>query len=156
MQTIELFDTSRKRGLLFLAGYILSLITCGSTVRADEGIYPITASDRDFFREIRNAVLAQDIDRFANAVAYPIVLRSGRHEIIVRNKKALKKNAKLVFNEHLKPVVKSQSPDTLFKNWQGVMIGDGQIWFSKVIEDGQKQGSSVFRIVAINLGTARP
>ena len=154
MKTAELFHNCGKHYLWFSAAYILLLAPCACTLRAEEGIYSITASDKDFFGQIRNAVLTDNIDWFAKAVAYPIALRSGGHEITVRNKQAFKKRAKLVFNEHLKSVVRSQSADTLFKNWQGVMIGDGVIWFSEVIEKGQKQQGWVFRIVAINLETA--
>jgi hypothetical protein len=44
----------------------------------------------------------------------------------------------------VKAAVASQSPDCLFANWQGVMIGSGVIWF-------EQENHGAMRIKAINL-----
>jgi len=150
MKTGDLFHSWGERFLLPSAAYVLLLVSWASITWAQESFYPITPSDKALFGQIRNAILTDNIDWLANSVSYPTVLRPGGHEIRVSSKRALKKRAKLFLNEHLKSIVRTQSPDTLFKNWQGVMIGDGEIWFSEVVEKGQKQRGWMFRVIAIN------
>jgi hypothetical protein len=150
MKIGDLFHSWGERFLLPLAANVLLLVSCACTVQAEESFYPITTSDKAFFEQIRNSILTDDIDWLAKSVAYPIVLRPAGNEIAVRNKHDLKKRSKLILNEHLKSVVRTQSPDTLFKNWQGVMIGDGEIWYSKIIEKGREKRGWVLRVIAIN------
>ena len=50
--------------------------------------------------------------------------------MVVRGSAELLKRYREVFNDNVVRAMKAQEPDTLFANWQGVMVGDGQIWFS--------------------------
>jgi len=150
MKTGDLLGYWGERSLLPLAAYVLLLVSCACTAQAEESFYPVTTSDKAFFEQIRNAILTDDIDWLANSIAYPIVLRLPGNEITVRNKHDLKKRSKLILNERMKSVVRTQSPDTLFKNWQGVMIGDGEIWYSMIIEKGREKRGWVLRVIAIN------
>ncbi len=43
----------------------------------------------------------------------------------------------------MKDAIAAQTYETLFANWQGVMIGNGELWFSGV-------EPPVVRIIAIN------
>jgi hypothetical protein len=155
MKSAHRLHTLGKGYLLSWVAYVLLLISFACTIRAErrEGC-TINASDKAFFEQIRNAILKDDIDWLANSITYPIVLRPNGRKIAVSNKRDLKKRAKLILNEHLKSLVSTQYPDTLFKNWQGVMIGDGEIWFSEVVDKEQEKQGWVFRIIAINLNTA--
>jgi hypothetical protein len=119
--------------------------------KADLHEFSISASDKTFFEQIRTAVLADDVEWFSEAVHYPIVLRPSNGEIKINNKKDFKKHATLVFTTLLKSTLQNQSPDSLFKNWQGVMIGNGEIWFSKVGEKTENGIVWTYRIIGINL-----
>lgn len=134
------------------AAALLILLFAAPRSGADTDFYPVTASDRAFFEHVRKAVLADDIEQFSEAVSFPIVLRSGGKELKLENKRDFKQHAALILTTRLKSVVRKQSPDSLFKNWQGVMIGQGEIWFSEVEETGQGNGqvTKMQRIIAIN------
>jgi hypothetical protein len=95
-------------------------------------MYPVTASDKTFFE----------------ALSYPVVLEKGGFKL--KTKKDAKEHATALFDEHLKSAVRNQSPDSLFKNWQGVMIGNGEIWFSEVAKGPGKEKVWVYRIIKIN------
>jgi hypothetical protein len=119
---------------------------------ADARGFSVTASDKAFFEQIKNAVLTDDVEWFSGAVvSYTFVLRLDKGEIKLKNKADFKEHVALIFTTQLKSIVQKQSADSLFKNWQGVMIGDGEIWFSEV---GEKTGNGnvwVYRIIGINL-----
>lgn len=117
--------------------------------RAD--MYPVTAADKAFFKQVRKAVLTNDIKWLSEAVSYPLVLKTGKTEYKLKNKEDFAARAPLILTSHLKTTVQSQSPDSLFKNWQGVMIGNGEIWFSEVAETTAKEKTWAHRITRVNL-----
>ncbi len=120
---------------------------------AGTDLYPVTASEEAFFEQVRKAVLADDIERLSEVVSFPIVLRSGEQEVKIKDKRDFKEHAALILTTRLKSVVQNQSSGSLFKNWRGVMIGNGEIWFSEVgVKNGKADGLSwVYRIIAVNL-----
>lgn len=116
-------------------------------------MYPITTSDKAFFESIRNAILANDVEWLSIAVSYPIVLRSSKGEFKLENKGDLKARFTLIATPRVKSVVRNESPASLFKNWQGVMVGNGEIWFSEIAQtDEQGHQRWVQKIVALNIG----
>jgi hypothetical protein len=46
--------------------------------------------------------------------------------------------------------VVEQKPDELFKNWSGIMVGRGQVWFVTVAKDVKDPQTYYIVIVAIN------
>jgi hypothetical protein len=136
---------------LIIATVFLIFMFIAPQGKADFHMFPITVSDKAFFEQIKKAVLADDVEWFSEAVSYPIVLRPGKGEIKLKNKNDFKEHAALIFTTHRKSVVRNQLPDSLFKNWQGVMIGDGEIWFSEVGKKTENGNVWVYRIIAINL-----
>jgi len=125
--------------------------------RSDGDMYALTSSDQAFFERMRKAVLDDDTERVANALAYPFDARLEKGKIKLKTAKDFKKHAKIILNERLKSILRKQSIKTLFKNWQGIMVGDGEIWFSEVEENTNKasKDSWVYRITAINLDATR-
>lgn len=100
---------------------------------------------------MRKAVLGNDVKWLSEAMSYPIVLKSGESRYTLQNTNDFALHASVILTPHLKSTVQNQSPDTLFKNWQGVMVGKGEIWFSEVAENNGKETTWVQRIIAINL-----
>ena len=136
--------------LMFLTGWLVS-----SVCIADADYWSISTGDKAFFQEIKKAVLAQDFDWFADAVDYPIELHLVSRDHVqprtvrIRTRKQLNKYKSAIFNEDLRNAVRNQSADSLFKNWQGLMIGNGELWFDQRQIDGQTNWT--YRITAINL-----
>ena len=119
-----------KKLIITTVCLIFSFVACQS--RAE--MYPVTASDKAFFESVQSAVLTNGIEQFAEIVSYPIVLKLGKVEYKLQNKKGLIERAAMIFTPRLKSIVQNQSQDSLFKNWQGVRVGNGEIWFSEVAE----------------------
>jgi hypothetical protein len=118
--------------------------------KAESNVEPdnsVTAADKDFFRQIRRAILVDDVEWLSKAMSYPAVLDTSTGKVKLRNANDFKKHAKLILSSQLKSVVRNQSPDALFKNWQGVMAGDGEVWFDQ--EKTKKEERWVHRIHAL-------
>lgn len=131
--------------------FLGALVSC----RADADFYSITSGDKAFFEQIKKAVLADDFDSFSAVVAYPIELyfagerRLQPKSARIRTKAELKKYKSAIFCERLKSAVRNQTADSLFKNWQGRMVGNGELWFDQRQNIGQTNWT--YRITAINL-----
>jgi hypothetical protein len=131
---------------------LLAFLLADSPVTRGANMYPITKRDKAFFEDMRKAILADDMNWLStNLVTYPFDCGVGKSKIILRSKKDLRKHASRIFDAALKATVRNQSPDSLFKNWQGVMVGNGEIWFSELGDD--KDGKTVwtYSIIAINV-----
>lgn len=116
--------------------------------RESSPMYPITAQDKAFLERIQKAVLTNDVEWLSGVVSYPIVLKQNDKGITLKNSDDFKKYSASILTPYLKSAVQNQSPDSLFKNWRGVMIGNGVIWFSGIKEQPDEDWKD--RIIGIN------
>ena len=83
-------------------------------------------------------------------------LAAGGRRTVVRSRAELLRRYREVFNENVIRAVKAQEPDTLFANWQGVMLGDGQIWFSGVCAGKDRDtacADKTIKVITVNTKT---
>jgi hypothetical protein len=78
-------------------------------------------------------------------VHYPLRTSTGA----VRNVRDCVKAYADVFNARVVAAVTKQRFEKLFVNYQGVMIGDGEVWMSSLCRDKDCR-TSVFVIVTVN------
>ena len=79
-------------------------------------------------------------------IEYPLRVFSGRETHLVRNRAEFLTMYEKLFTMHIKDVIETESLACVFGNWQGAMIGEGEIWF-------REQSDGHFKIVSINLGS---
>jgi hypothetical protein len=128
------------------------LIPCFLSLETNAQFYPVSPSDQAFFKQAQRAVLTDDVEWLSRALSnYPFTVKLKAGQIKLKNKEDLKKHAKTIFNAKLKDAIRNQSSNSLFKNWQGVMIGDGEIWFSEIGQTNEHGTAWVQRIIAINV-----
>jgi hypothetical protein len=86
---------------------------------------------RKFLADLQRAVAAGDRQQIAAMVSYPLRTNLGGHVVKLGPKQLLAH-----FDELLPPktlaAITAQSFDTLFANSQGVMIGEGEVWFAAI------------------------
>jgi hypothetical protein len=103
---------------------------------------------RHFFQGIKDAVTKGDKASLARMVEYPITVPLGKRDQEIRTPEAFVKHYEEIINENLKAAVGEQTFETLFVNYDGVMIGNGVIWFSGLADaDGTNKR---IRIIAVN------
>jgi hypothetical protein len=127
------------------------LLLCLAPASSWGEMYPIKPSDKAYFGQVQKAVLEENVEWFSGAMSYPLVLKTSTGDVTLKDKTDVKRHAALIFSAHMKSVVGKQSSNSLFKNWQGVMIGDGEIWFSEVSEKTTNGNALVYRITAVNV-----
>ncbi|MBN2892871.1 MAG: hypothetical protein JXL97_13470 [Bacteroidales bacterium] len=102
-------------------------------INSDEQIYI-------FVRELRANV--QNKNNLSEMISYPIKANINGTKTEIANKESFVENFDQIFNKKISSAVKKSNYYDLFCNYQGVMIGDGEIWMGLV--DGK------IKIIAIN------
>ena len=97
-----------------------------------------------FFEALKTAVAAGDKQAVSAMVDYPFTARIGDKALTIRDAAQFVADYDKVITPKVKDAIAAQTYETLFANWQGVMIGNGELWFSGVGEP------PVVRIIAIN------
>jgi hypothetical protein len=143
---------------LFRTGVVLAVMLCGfvslQPLRAQpeqpcEGSTvdiqgPKTAkAARAFLAQLQAAVQANDKDKIAGMISYPLnVIHAGKRARI-RDKQTFLARYDNIFDEHIRQTILKQSARCLFGNANGEMIGNGEVWFSEM-------GDGSVKIITVN------
>ena len=93
---------------------------------------------RIFLAALKKAVAADDRNKVASMFLYPIVIDIRNRGVLFRTPASLIASYDLIFTPHLKKVIAEAQADALFRNYKGVMINDGEVWFEKINGRGCK------------------
>lgn len=97
-----------------------------------------------FLSELQRAVAAGERERVARMVLYPLRVRVNRRRVVLRNPRQFLARYDTLFNRRVREVLAAQKFEGIFRNWQGYMVGRGEIWFEQLADTGE------FKIIAIN------
>ena len=117
----------RRPSILLLGLFALGL---PNQVGAFE-VFPVTEADKQFLSQVSDAVKRQDVDWIAGHMAYPLSVTSSKGKRVVKTKEEFATIVKRELTASVRAKIAAGSKKLLFKNWQGVMIGDGVLWFSQ-------------------------
>ncbi len=96
-----------------------------------------------FLSSLQNATETADRRQLLGMIRYPFTIwKSGKRQRCYRGMAELESDLHRVMTPKVIKAVRAATFDSLFVNYQGVMIGNGEVWFSKR-DDG-------VRIIAIN------
>lgn len=109
-----------------------------------DGLFGGHASTQRFLETLKAAVAIDDRPGVAALVAYPLKTRMGGKAVTVKDAARFVAGYDKIMTDKVKTAIGRQTYAGLFANWQGVMIGDGEVWFSPL------DNSDKVRITAIN------
>ena len=95
------------------------------------------AQVRKTFDALQAAVAADDAEAVSRLVAYPLTV-NGRSHRRIRDRRAFLAAYQDLFDAKLRSIVRRQRFEDLFVNWQGVMLGDGELWIGGICERVKK------------------
>jgi hypothetical protein len=112
----------------------------------------------NFLASLQDAIRTENPNQVAVLVKFPLRVgypskQSARPlpAVQVRNAAELVRRYSEIFTPEVRAAVLAQSPDTLFRNWQGAMVGNGELWFTGVCLDSTCSRHRV-RVISINAG----
>jgi len=99
-----------------------------------------------FVEDIKAYVNNNDKNNIAKAISYPINVNVKDEKILIKNQEDFLKNYDIIFTTEYKKAIKDSFAKYMFVNSQGVMIGDGLMWFNGATPEETKS----MKIIAIN------
>ena len=121
--------------------------TAADTDKSLDGLFGDHKPYADFLAKLQKAVASDDKETVAGMVDYPFQARIDGKAVKIKDAKHFVADYDKVVTAKVKASVAKQTYPTLFANWQGVMIGDGELWFSEV---GKYEQHMAVKITAIN------
>ncbi|MGB8451342.1 MAG: M56 family metallopeptidase [Anaerocolumna sp.] len=109
--------------------------------------YPLTSSNTKdveaFASKIKSYVAENNKTGLAELVAYPIKVTINGSKVSISNKEEFEQNYDDIMNAGFEGKITKCYTKYLFSNYMGIMLGDGEIWFENLNDNG-------LRIYAIN------
>ena len=105
---------------------------------------PVPAADRfdvagltekeasDFLAALQAAVAQDNRGQVADLVAFPLNVNAGAAQVTLSSKQEFIDSYAQIIDPQVKAAILAQTTDGLFVNWQGVMIGRGEVWYGGV------------------------
>jgi len=86
------------------------------------------------FNTVKSLVAKGEKEKVAEYVNYPLTSAN----ITVNSKEEFIKNYDSIITEEVKNALINQKVEETFVNYKGVMVGNGQIWFSAIYDNNSK------------------
>lgn len=118
--------------------------TATETNQTLDTLFGSHAPYQQFFDKLQKAVGADDKQTVASMVDYPFRARINGKAVKLNDAAHFIADYNKIITAKVKQAIAKQTYATLFANWQGVSIGDGEVWFS-----GVGDGNAI-KITAIN------
>lgn len=108
---------------------------------------------RKFFQGFQEAITSRRADQVAGFVEFPLRVNLCKGSQTIQRKDFARRFPS-VFDARISEAVRKQTFENLFTNSQGVMIGDGEVWFSGVCEGTADDPCSKqrIRVITVNKG----
>ncbi len=97
------------------------------------------------FDKLKTAVASGDKEAVADLILFPLRVNGKGSALKITTREEFLKQYDTLFTEPIKKALANQSKDTLFVNYQGVMVGNGELWLGGDISAPQRLG-----IITIN------
>jgi hypothetical protein len=98
---------------------------------------------------LKQAAQSMTPDPIEPYLEYPFIARSPAGNIVIKSAKDLRRAFRRIFTDRVKAAILSQNLEDAFSNYQGVMVGDGEVWITEVCRERDCRDSK-YIIRAIN------
>jgi hypothetical protein len=102
------------------------------------------AKFRELMTSLQQAVQKHDASAVAALVSYPMDINPHTKKVLhIRTPEAFVAQYDSIITPHVAEVVAKQKYDKLFVNYQGAMLGDGELWIAGICKDKDCKQSEI-------------
>jgi hypothetical protein len=132
---------------------LIGLGTWSAAAEENDGLYPNDGPypETTLILELQVAIRNDDKDWFVSHLHFPVHYFGKKTKHIIHSKDWFLGHYSKIISPELKASILEQDPEHFFKNYQGLMVGDGglNIWFEDFGDPGDGIPSR-FEIITIN------
>lgn len=121
-----------------------------TTEQQIDGVYGTHEGFREFFDALQKAAAARDKAALAGMIKYPFETQIAGKQVTLTSEADAVGTFDSLFSLPVLKDVTDQKWEELFVNYQGVMIGNGAVWFSPECLDTECKKLGPVKIIAIN------
>jgi hypothetical protein len=128
----------------------------GNCTHPDPAIWPDCPDAIAFLAKFQYALKSNNREAVAMLVNYPLLVTGGAGKTHVRSRAQLLASFNGVFTAAVRNAILKATPDDVWGNYQGFMIGDGVIWFDGILPKDQASrppdpdAKYPFRVITVN------
>jgi len=115
---------------------------------ADQLGQDVAKKTRAFLAELQADVAKGDKATVASMISYPLLVIRNSGKTRVRTEAQFLSQYDNIFDAHVRRAIANQSAKCLFGNYQGTMIGDGEVWY-------REQDNGPMKIITVNTSTGK-
>jgi hypothetical protein len=146
---LEVIWRKMPNGVKSIFKAVLSSVTAGTEVKRYSHIVGSDAAVEEFVSDAKKAISKGDKIWLAANLFYPLKVRiSEKSSVVLKNKNQFLLQYDKIFTTAFKSKLNNTFSHNLFNNYQGVMIGDGEIWINNTLN--ASEAKPIFQIIAIN------
>lgn len=98
-----------------------------------------------FAKTIKSYILNKEWDKLADKVSYPITIGNSECKSQDEFKRVAFDN---ILTDGFYAALENETCEDMFCNYQGIMLGNGQVWFAEIIDS--ESGKGELMVIAIN------
>lgn len=102
-----------------------------------------------FLDSLKKAVESDDKAYLSDVAQYPLRYFESKKRGSVRGPAQFSKKYKVIFTDKIKRAIENQQYQDLFVNSEGIMLGNGEVWISGIVENTTPPKTDI-KIIAIN------
>lgn len=104
---------------------------------------------KSFLESLKKSVKAGEKGYLCNVARYPLRYFENKKRKSVNGPVQFLKKYKLIFTDNVKHAIESQQYQDLFVDSEGIMLGNGEVWISGIVEKTTPPKTDI-KIIAIN------
>jgi hypothetical protein len=116
--------------------------------KQEEWTDELNVRDMVFFNSVKDAILNNKKEWLADNIFFPLNVYPKLGKEGIKTRKQFLKHYDKIMNDYVRESVAQQTPEELFKNWQGIMVGDGSIWITGL--GGTDSDTWKYYIITVN------
>ena len=115
--------------------FVVAVVAFHARAAGSGQAYEVSDSDRSFLSAVVAAVDNKDARWIASHTMLPMAVNTSTSRKLVRTESELATLVASLLTDERRSVIQNAATHPLFKNWRGVMAGDGVLWFEEVQTD---------------------
>ena len=130
---------------------VIGLILAASSARADDTStnanldmqFGTHAEFRKVFDALKAGVARNDAAGLSKVVNYPLAVRTGGRKLTIKSSRAFIANYSAIMRPSIVKAIENANYGELFVNYQGAMLGDGEVWIGSKCVDAACSRSKI-------------